>query len=154
MFWPIFIWLLDQIHWCPLIYAQNFKAKKGLMKLHNPHKFLEDSISSSHLRDSQSLVALKPEAIIFGLFWVVFSLISPAKEIEFVQDFYQACTARLRINYVMVFNVVWKILDNETKKLIFWLILTCFLFLPSYTLQFTPQTFNKWKILWRYMIIV
>ena len=41
---------------------------------------------------------------------------------------------------------------NWTKKLVFWLILRGFLFMPSDTLWVTPQDFARWKTLLRYII--
>ena len=53
--WPIFIKLLGHALWHTLIYAPSLKQMKGLIKLHNTDKFLEDSSFASNLRDLHKL---------------------------------------------------------------------------------------------------
>ena len=53
LFWPIFIWFLGHALWRPLIYV--LRQMKGLRKLDNQDKFLEDSSFGSYFRDLQML---------------------------------------------------------------------------------------------------
>ena len=62
------------------------------------------------------------------------------------------CRVKHRISHG--FGCSLEIYQNEAKKLIFWLILAGFWFTPSYALWFTPQSFVKLKVLWRYIISV
>ena len=62
------------------------------------------------------------------------------------------CRVKHRISHG--FGCSLEIYQNEAKKLIFWLILAGFWFTPFYALWFTPQSFIKLKVLWRYIISV
>ena len=61
---------------------QALHQMKGLIKLHNPGKFIESNIFGSHFRGFQ--VGVTPQAFILNLFWVVFHGI-----LQFAQNVYK-----------------------------------------------------------------
>ena len=90
----------DAVQFTPQILHQ----KKGLIKLHNPGKFPEDNICSSHFRDSQR-VSVRPQAIILDKFWVFFHGLLP----QMRSNLYKMFTINAKqgnASHIMVFNVV------------------------------------------------
>ena len=77
--------------------------------------------------------------------------------INFVWNFGQWWHARWCIRYSTVLFEVLRNAWNLTKKLVFWLILRGFLFMPSeifvYTLWVTLKDFAKWKTLLWYILL-
>ena len=83
--------LLGHVLWCLSIYPQILGQTKGIINLHNPGKFPEDSICSSHFRDSQKLIKkqskIKPKAIILDKFWVIFYGLLPQMRFNLYKSF-------------------------------------------------------------------